>query len=242
MTSSDEWPFPQRRKPKIDDPDYLGSKGLTLALQKVITTRLVGMRELDILDVGCGQKPFYPFLRNHCRRYVGTDMVATGHLVDIVAQAESLAVPSDSFDLVLELSVLEHVDDPHKAVAELHRVLRRGGMVFASTHGFFPWHPSPQDHWRWTQTGLRLLFTRHGHFADVEIFPTRGTVSGVFFLLAHYLYRYCSIKRWRRPFRGPLTTTANLLGEVLDRATPSLHDMDTPVTALPEFFVVARKE
>lgn len=130
---------------------------------------------------------------------------------------------------------------PPAAVTALHRVLQRGGIVFASTHGFFPWHPSPQDHWRWTQTGLPLLFRRHGHFGEVEIFPTRGTVSGIFFLLAHYLHQYCSARRWRRPLRKALTTSANLLGEFLDRATPSLHSMDRPVTALPEFFVVARK-
>src|SRR5262249_36048514 len=92
--------------------------------------------------------------------------------------------------------VLEHVDDLSRAVKELFRVCRSDGVVLASMHGALPWHPYPQDHWRWTQTGLPLLFRAQGGFQDVKLSATRGTVSGSFFLLAHYGYNWAS--------RGPL--------------------------------------
>jgi SAM-dependent methyltransferase len=235
------WPFPERRFPRSDDPDYLGSKGLSVFLRQVIATELAGKRDLDILDVGCGRKPFYPFFQPFARSYIGTDILTDNSLVDKVCPVEELAVPDESADLVLCLSVLEHVNDPRKSVSELARAVRRGGQVWASTHGCFPWHPYPQDHWRWTQTGLELLFRGTGVFASTRVFATRGSLSGIFFLLAHYGYSWASQTRWRMPIRGAVTRALNVVGERLDRWTPGLRDLRRPVTAIPEFFVIAER-
>ena len=237
------WPSHGRRYPKRDDPDYLGSRGVSLALRKVIETELAGKSDLNILDVGCGQKPFYPFFKPYARSYVGTDIIKDSPLVDKVCPVEALDVEDESADVVICLSVLEHVDDPAQAVSELYRVVRPGGVVFATTHGCFPWHPYPQDHWRWTQTGLPLLFTKGG-FGSVRLFATRGTLSGMFFLLAHYVQLWASRGRGRRfkqRARRPLTIAVNRIGEYLDAKTPILHDVNQHVTAIPEFFVIARR-
>ncbi|HEY5657313.1 MAG TPA: class I SAM-dependent methyltransferase [Myxococcota bacterium] len=47
-----------------------------------------------------------------------------------------LPFPEDHFDLVLAADVLEHVDEPATAVAELHRVLRPGGTLIATVPAF----------------------------------------------------------------------------------------------------------
>ena len=236
-----DWPFPGRRYPTPDDPDYLGSKGLSLGLRKAIDLELAGKQGLNILDVGCGQKPFYPFLKPFARSYIGTDIIAGSPLVDKVCPAERLDIEGEWADVVLCLSVLEHVDDPIQAVRELFRVVKADGVVFASTHGCFPWHPYPQDHWRWTQTGLPLLFKRFGGFSSVQLFATRGTLSGIFFLLAHYTYGWASQSRLKRRLRRPLTISINRVGEFLDRNTPGLHDVNRHVTAIPEFFIIAKR-
>lgn len=243
-TDGIDWPYPERRCPKPDDPDYLGSKGLARALRQVIETELNGRRDLDVLDVGCGQKPFYPFFKDVARSYLGTDITEGNPMVDKICPVEALDVPDESADVVICLSVLEHVDDPAQAVRELYRVVRPDGVVFVTTHGCFPWHPYPQDHWRWTQTGLPLLFSKYGGFGDVRLFATRGTMSGIFFLLAHYVQLWASSGRgWRikQRVKRPLTVLANRIGEYLDTKTPSLHDVTTPVTAIPEFFIIARR-
>jgi SAM-dependent methyltransferase len=240
-TPSMDWPCLQRRSPALDDPDYLGSKGLSISLRKAIDLRLPAKQGLNILDVGCGEKPFYPFLKSFARTYIGTDIIKNSPLVDIVCPAERIDIEDGWADLVLCLSVLEHVDDPILAVRELGRVAKTRGLVFASTHGCFPWHPYPQDHWRWTQSGLALFFKRYGGFSSVELFATRGTVSGIFFLLAHYTYAWASRGWLRRSLRKPLTMLVNGLGDFLDRKTPSLHDLNRHVTAIPEFFVIAEK-
>jgi SAM-dependent methyltransferase len=228
-----------RREPRRDDPDYLGSQALSCAIQRAIATELRGRADLDVVDVGCGEKPFFPYFQPLVRSYLGTE-IRPGPGVDRICPAERLDLPEASADVVVCFSVLEHVDDPEQAVRELRRILRPGGVVFASTHGCFPWHPYPQDHWRWTQTGLPLLFERAGGFSSVELSATRGTVSGMFFLLAHYAYGWASARAWRRWLRGGLVRSINWLGEVLDALTPGLADPSRVVTAIPEFFVVAR--
>jgi SAM-dependent methyltransferase len=209
-------------------------------LRKAAREQLAGRSHLNIVDVGCGHKPFYPFFAPYAGSYIGTDVADFSGVVDRICPAEKLDVDSEWADLTLCLSVLEHVDDPGKAVQELRRVTKQGGIVFSSTHGCFPWHPYPQDHWRWTQTGLGLLFTRTGGFAEVHVEATHGSIAHIFFLLAHYISLWCQWKPYRRWLRNPSVQIVNRLGERLDKRYPSLADVRQEVTAIPEFFVIAR--
>lgn len=234
----DEWPFPERRTPIPNVPDYLGFKGLSETLQRVVAERLGGKTGLNVLDVGCGKKPFYPFLAPHAGEYIGTE-IFEDELIDRVCPAEALDVEDNWADVAMCLSVLEHVNDPRQSVRELLRVVKPDGMVFASTHGCFPWHPYPQDHWRWTQTGLKLMFEQEG-FTDVELFSTRGTMSGMCFLLAHYFWNWTSTSAFRRAFRVPVQRLINGAGVWLDKKTPGLANVNRHVSAIPEFFVIAK--
>jgi SAM-dependent methyltransferase len=195
---------------------------------------------LKILDVGCGKKPFYPFLKPYASEYIGTD-IFEDNLVDVVCPVENLKISDEWADVVLCLSVMEHVDDPILSIQELYRVLKPGGILFLSTHGCFPWHPYPQDHWRWTQTGLPLFIYKYGKFSNVEITSCRGSISGIFFLLAHYMYAWASKGKIRIKFRKTITKLINKIGDYFDKKTPSLHDINRHVTAIPDFFCIVKK-
>ena len=132
------------------------------------------------------------------------------------------------------------MDYPDKAISELRRVLKDGGLLLLSTVGFFPWHPYPQDDWRWTQTGIKKIFERGG-FEDIEVYATRGTISGIFFLLAHYAYSWSNKNFITRLFKNSLVSMINFLGEYFDKKNQSLADITTHITAIPEFFCVVKK-
>ena len=173
-----------------------------------------------VLDVGSGAKPYEPCFAPYADAYVGVDAAASA---DLVGRAEELPVGDASFDVVLCNQLLEHCDDPARVARELRRVVARGGVVLASTHGVAPYHPNPSDLWRWTHTGLERLFLAAGDWASVTVRPGSGTASCLTMLLAVYVDLAAKRARARAVAR-PLVTALNTLGEALDARSPALSE------------------
>ena len=64
------------------------------------------------------------------------------------------------------VSVLEHLGDPPRAINEVWRVLKPGGIYFSYAPFYHPYHASPQDYFRFTEEGYRHLLRA---FRCVEI-------------------------------------------------------------------------
>jgi SAM-dependent methyltransferase len=88
--------------------------------------------------------------------YIGCDIQA-GPGVDRIEDVHALGFDDASVGTVLCLETLEHVANPIQAMAEIHRVLRPGGLVAISSLMFFPIHEHPWDYWRFTPQGFELL-------------------------------------------------------------------------------------
>ena len=115
------------------------------ALRELITTRLHGMRNLHMLDVGCGVGEFHPFVRGMFGRICGADVSAAS-----IAQArirnpeiqyeaylgETLPYDSAAFDLSIAICVMHHVPPPQWVgfLREMRRVVRSGGLVCLIEH------------------------------------------------------------------------------------------------------------
>jgi 2-polyprenyl-3-methyl-5-hydroxy-6-metoxy-1,4-benzoquinol methylase len=98
----------------------------------------------------------------------GTDFVksdvnpAYGHLV---VDITTMALEAE-YDLILCLSVLEHVPNFWTAPARLHSALRPGGTLVVSTPMNFPYHDEPADFYRFTTYGLQAILS---DFSEVEL-------------------------------------------------------------------------
>jgi SAM-dependent methyltransferase len=218
----EEWPGEERRAPSIADPHYLVLKPLAQAIAAEIERRFSGRRDLDVLDVGCGAKPYLPLVADHARGYRGLDLVPGVH-VDDVGAATALPYADASFDLVLCTQLLEHVLEPDQVVREIARVLVPGGLALVSTHGVALYHPDPPesggDYWRWTHAGLQQLFLRAGPWRDVTVAPNGNAVACVGYVLAQYVHA-----AGERAGLGPLARTGvavlNRVCEAVDGRYP----------------------
>jgi SAM-dependent methyltransferase len=194
--------------------------------------------EYRLLDVGCGQKPYEPFFTPYVSSYVGVDPVDNPR-AELKGPVEDLPVADGSFDVVLCSQVLEHCDDPARAVAELHRATALGGRLLLSTHGVQVYHPSPADYWRWTHAGLEKVLRENGEWASVRVSPASGTTACVAMLVNMYIDLAA-----RRAHLGvlakPVIAALNTLAEAIDGRSARLRTPG-PGTLHANFHVVAEK-
>ncbi|WP_447754578.1 class I SAM-dependent methyltransferase [Sphingopyxis fribergensis] len=90
---------------------------------------------------------------------IGIDIYPS-HTTDFVADAHELPFRDQSFDGVWIQAVLEHVAEPQRVVAEIERVLKLDGIVYAETPFMQQVHEGAYDFQRFTVTGHRFLFRR----------------------------------------------------------------------------------
>lgn len=163
---------PRRLNPRLWDADWLVLQGMAAIIRDLVSSQVFARQQ--VLDFGCGDMPYRSLIEGRGARYLGADF---DQLADVrIAADGSIPVADRSCDLVLSIQVLEHVRDLGRYFAEVRRVLKPGGKLILSTHGTWLYHPHPEDHWRWTRTGLVIEIERHG-FHVTQIHPVVGPLA-----------------------------------------------------------------
>lgn len=161
------WPGSSQREPRMTEPAYLSLKSIAAMLVKFGQENRIS-RGTSLLDVGCAHKPYYPFFAPTGCRYTGID-IFDGQFVDAVWEpASPMPFADAAFDIAISTQVLEHVPDPERVVAEIHRVLKPAGKVFLSAPFAWERHDYPGDYWRFSEEGLRKIFSV---FSNCRITP-----------------------------------------------------------------------
>jgi SAM-dependent methyltransferase len=112
--------------------------------------------------------------------YTGVDM-RPGPGVDVVLDVTATGFRDGLCGSILCLEMLEHCDDARLAVQEMHRMLHPSGFAVISVPFSHPIHAHPNDYYRWTQEGLRLLLKDFAHVETGQSEPgvAPGTVAAV---------------------------------------------------------------
>lgn len=145
-----------------------------------------------LLDIGSGEKPYQEMAAPYIQEHVGLDHEKTLHNtgnVDLFGTAYNIPVDSESFDTILCTYVLEHLEEPQKALAEAFRVLKKGGYAIYTVPLFWHLHEEPRDFYRYTKHGLKYIFESNG-FHVIEC----KALTGFFVMVAqettYYLLRF----------------------------------------------------
>lgn len=110
-----------------------------------------GKPDFMALDFGAGVKSFdrADVIHMEVFDYPSTDLMSAG---------QALPFADATFDAVVTLAVLEHVDDPFACAAEITRVLKPGGLLFSGIPFMQPEHGYPDHFFNATRSGHAKLY------------------------------------------------------------------------------------
>lgn len=207
---------------------------------RLLSSNSVNLREMTVLDFGCGTGQWSGMLSRRFGKYVGVDISnvmldssKNSHPPDRFAnvdfqQVRDSKIPQDddTFDVVISLAVLHHNDyaDQARLLMELCRVLRHGGWMFVfegvghqstdpNSHSFY----RPIEEWKsfYQQHDLQVVGTVNCRYALLwylcERFMTRVFGDSV---LASDTSLY-------RQFRSFVLRIDAMLSPTLLRCTPN---------------------
>jgi SAM-dependent methyltransferase len=162
-----------RLSPSIFNPRWYPLTLTTKHINKIIGKYIHKDKQLELIDYGCGDMPYKPLFEAVVKEYRGLD-IAENDLADVhIGIDGTIPIENNSVDLVLSTQVLEHVENPAEYLSESFRILKNGGALILSTHGYWIYHPTPADYWRWTSSGLRKIIEKAGF--EIDYF--KGIVS-----------------------------------------------------------------
>lgn len=140
-------------------------------------------KEKNILDIGGGfrfqkgLKKYQPLFKQSNYRVLDKE---ASYQPDILGDICQIPLSDGAVDAIICKAVLEHINEPQKAVKEMYRILRKGGKCFVYVPFLYPYHAHQgvyKDYYRYTQDGIKYLFRE---FSSIEICPVRGNLEAVF--------------------------------------------------------------
>ena len=129
-----------------------------------------------ILNIGSGPFQLEP-------EFINVDLFNYGN-VNIKADALRLPFKNNSVDAITNIAILEHVSEPEKIMAEMYRVLKKGGYIYTAIPFMQGYHASPHDYKRWTFSGVNYL---HNKFTKIECGVGGGPTSSLVWVLTEWL-------------------------------------------------------
>lgn len=165
--------------------------------------------EVTIVDL-----PREDEIQKHLRLGVDDELMAKikrrrSNVVDVrIEDMRSTTLADGSFDLIVAVEVLEHVEEDEEFVAQIARVLRPGGWFYLTTpNGDYIKNEPPDynpDHVRhYTRSQLTELLRRH--FDEVEVVYAIKT--------GRHRYRGLRSFELRRPFMTLVAMLSNIVSQ-----------------------------
>jgi SAM-dependent methyltransferase len=214
------------------NPFFFARKNLVSAISQ-LSTNIHG----DLLDVGCGTKPYRKIFDVNSYRGIDIDSALTRArgLADDLYDGTQFPYQDCSFDAALCNQVLEHVFNPDEFLCEINRVLKVGGKLLLTVPFVWDEHEQPYDYARYSSYGLKALLIKNG-FKITHHKKLGADATILFQLLNAYLFKV--IQSWplvlRLLFISTVMAAINILGIILGKFLPSNPDLFLDQVVLAE--------
>lgn len=137
-------------------------------------------------------------------------------------------LPDESFDLVVSVEVLEHVEEDERFVAEVSRVLKPGGgFIMTTPNGDFVVNRNPDHKRHYKRQQLLDLLSKAFESVEVEYAVSGGR------------YRKLGLRSWSA--RRPIWTLSSAVGNVVNSIQSSRPGIENQAHGTHHLFAVARK-
>jgi hypothetical protein len=132
----------------------------------------------------------------------------------------------NAFGTAVCLNVIEHVQNPFRVFAALYQIMKPNSLLIIETVFSFPYHPSPNDYWRYSPDCLRYLSEQAGFSvlecdwrmsitADKGILNTQNNepteIRSVYATLAKGIFVAGPVLKYSLPARRSENEAANLM-------------------------------
>jgi SAM-dependent methyltransferase len=186
-----------------------------------------------LLDVGCGYSPYRSLVLtppSRVRTYIGLDVPGTLYdAPDLMWDGWTIPLKDGTVDCALATEVLEHCPDTGRVLGELHRTLKRGGLLFFTVPFLWPLHNVPHDEYRFTPFSLERHLQNSG-FEEIELNAFGGWDASLAQMIGLWVRRR-QMARWKRNFLSALAVPVIQSLRRLDRRPQEFGD-DSMVTGL----------
>lgn len=118
---------------------------------------------------------------------------------------QKLPFNENTFDFVISDQVIEHLQNPKKAIHESYRVLKRGGIAVHTTCFMNYIHPSPVDFWRFSPDALRYICEDCG-FSQILQCEGWGNRIALLLCFVSDRFRFMNIPETRGSMRHLIAT------------------------------------
>jgi len=132
-----------------------------------------------VLFIGASWKEYYKKIIPH-KEFLTLDVDDTFN-PDILGDVHRMKIKNEEFDTVVITRVLEHCVNPKKAISEVHRILKKGGIAVFSSPFIYPYHASPHDYYRLSHEAYQDLL---GDFSKIKIIPYGNRLQLIWMLLS----------------------------------------------------------
>ena len=180
------------------------------------------------LDIGSGNSPYKKYLINQIDEYIAVDKQETHkHMFSNSkekfkdADIKNLPFKDNYADTILLTQVLEHIDDPFKALDEVYRVLKKDGILILSVPFIYQTHAAPYDFYRFSEFALRNIIKKY-EFKEIEFIHQGFLGTTVVSIINGFVWEIASRNKFLRntlllPLLLMFFSISNILGLILDR-------------------------